>query len=435
VAHIGFFRSALPSWTVGSVRQSPRSQPDAPGFYRSRLRDTQESLRQSEANYRSFFENAIEGIVRTTPAGRVLSANPAAVRMLGYASAEEMIAEITNTAERLWADQNARETLMATLFREGDAVRGHEAEFKRRDGARVTVLLNIRLIRDSEGQLLSAESFITDITERKRAEEALLDTRAQLAHIARVTTLGEMSASIVHEVTQPLAAAAMNARAGLHWLANGPADVEEARQSLEKIVKNTQRAAEVIQRIRALAKRAPPEKDWLNVNDIIKEVATLTGSEVYRHQVALILQLEGDIPLVQGDRVQLQQVMINLVMNAIEAIAAAGDGRRGLAIGSGRDKAGYVLVTVRDTGTGLAPEQLDHLFDAFYTTKPTGMGMGLRISRTIIEAHGGRLWATTNAPRGAVFSFTLPTGDHAPANVGSNTPSCEASGEFVPGRD
>ncbi len=395
------------------------------------LRDTQESLRQSEADYRSFFDNAIEGIFRTTPAGRVLSANPAAVRMLGYASAQEMITEITNTAEQLWVDPNARETLMDTLFRGKGAVSGYQAELKRKDGARITVLVNTRLVRDGEGQPLCAEGFITDITERKRAEEALLDARAQLAHVARVTTLGEMSASIAHEITQPLAAAAMNASAGLHFLANSTPDVQEARESLEDIVKNTQRATDVVQRIRALAKRAPPERDWLNVNDIIKEVATLIGSEVYRHQVALILQLDEHIPLVKGDRVQLQQVMNNLVMNAIEAIAAAGEGPRELAIGSGLDKADDVLVTVRDTGTGLAPKQLDRLFDAFYTTKPTGMGMGLRISHTIIESHGGRLWATTNTPRGAVFSFTLPTGGQARRageSVTNSTEQAEAGG-------
>jgi len=151
----------------------------------------------------------------------------------------------------------------------------------------------------------------------------------------------------------------------------------------------------------------------VNVNDIIKEAATLVDSEINRHRIALILKLDETIPLVMGDRVQLQQVIINLVTNAVEAIAAAGDGRRDLTCGSGQDEAGNVLVTVQDTGEGLAPEQFDHVFDAFYTTKPTGMGMGLRICRTIVEAHGGRLWATTNAPRGIVFNFTLPAADQA----------------------
>lgn len=378
------------------------------------LKEAQERLRQSEADYRSFFENSIEGILRTTLAGgRVLSVNPAAVRILGYASAQEMIAEVTNTAEQLWAQPGAREALTARLFREGDAVSGYEAEFKRKDGMRITVLINTRIIRDSEHQPLYAESFMTDITERKRAEVALLDARAELAHFARVTTLGEMSASIAHEVNQPLTAAAVSAQAGLRWLAHSPANVEEARQQFEAILKNTQRAGEVIQRIRALARRAPPERGWLNVNDVIKDVATMMGSEVYRHRIELTLQLEEAVPLVIGDRVQVQQVMINLVANAIEAIDAAGDGPRQLTIGSGRGEAGNVLVTVRDTGIGLAPERFDHLFDAFCTTKPTGMGMGLRISRTIVEAHDGRLWATANTPRGMVFNFTLLAGDRA----------------------
>ena len=379
------------------------------------LKDTQESLRQSEADYRSFFENAIEGILRTTLAGRVLSVNPAAVRLLGYASAQEMIAQVTNTAEQVWAEPNARETLMARLFREEDAVSGYEGEFKRKDGGRITVLLNTRIIRDSEGQPLHTETFMTDITERKRAEVALLNARAELAHVARVSTLGEMSASIAHEVNQPLTGAALSAQAGLRWLAHSPANVEGARQQFEAIIKDTRRANEVIQRIRALARRAPPERGWLDVNDIIKEVAALMGSEVHRHRIVLILELDETIPLIMGDRVQLQQVTINLVMNAVEAIAAAGNGRRELIIGSGREESGYVLVTVRDTGVGLAPEQLDHVFDAFYTTKPTGMGMGLRVSRRIVEAHDGRLWATRNSPRGMVFSFTLLAGEQAKA--------------------
>jgi PAS domain S-box-containing protein len=377
------------------------------------LRDSEESLRRSEADYRSFFENTIEGILRTTLDGRVLSVNPAAVRMLGFASAQELVDEITNTSEQLWVIPGARETLIARLFNEGDAVSGFEAELKRKDGGRITALFNTRVIRDGKGRPLHIETFITDITERKRSEMALMDARAELAHFARVTTLGEMSASIAHEVTQPLTAASLNAQAGLRWLANSPANVAEARLMFDAVVKDTQRAGEVIQRIRALASRTPPERNWLDLNDIIREVAAMMDSEVYRHQIELSLQIDETIPPVMGDRVQLQQVMINLVVNAMEAIDAAGPGRRELTICSGLDEAGQVLVTVRDSGIGIAPERFTHLFDAFSSTKATGMGMGLRISRTIVEAHDGRLWAAANAPRGMVFSFTLPAGEQA----------------------
>jgi PAS domain S-box-containing protein len=377
------------------------------------LRDTAESLRQREADYRSFFENTIEGILRTTIDGRVLSVNPAAARMFGYASAQDLMSEITNTTEQLWTVPSARSALIARAYSEGDSVSGYEAELKRKDGGRITALLNIRFIRDNDGQTLHIETFATDITERKRAEVALMDARAELAHFARVTTLGEMSASIAHEVTQPLTAASLNAQAGLRWLAHIPANVAEAQQLFEAIVKDTHRAGEVIQRIRALARRAPPERNLLNLNEVIREVAAMMDNEVHRHQIELTLDIEEAIPPVLGDRVQLQQVMINLVINAMEAIDAAGKGRRELTIGSGRHEAGDVLITVRDTGIGLAPDRFIHLFDAFSSTKATGMGMGLRISRTIVEAHDGRLWATANAPRGMVFSFTLPVGDGA----------------------
>jgi PAS domain S-box-containing protein len=376
------------------------------------LKDTEESLRRSEADYRSTVENALEGILRTTLSGRVLSVNPAGARMLGYASAQEMMDEVTSTGKQVWAAPGAREELKAKLSKE-DAVSGYEAELKRKDGGLITVLLNTCIIRDSNKQPLYIETFITDITERKRAEMALLDARAELAHFARVTTLGELSASIAHEVNQPLTAATLNAQAGLSWLDHSPPNLEEARQQFAAIARDAQRAGEVVQRIRSLARRAPPERAWLNVNDVIKEVAVMTGSELYRHRIALFLKLDQTVPHVMGDRVQVEQVMINLVVNAIESIAAADDGRSELTIASGLDESGNLQVTVADTGVGLAPERFEQLFDAFSTTKPAGMGMGLRISRTIVEAHGGRIWAKANVPRGMVFSFTLPASDKA----------------------
>ena len=307
------------------------------------------------------------------------------------------------------------------LLTEG-AVTGFEIEVKRRDGERIIVLISSRIIRDRAGQPLYVESFLADITNSKRAEQALLDARAQLAHVARVMTLGEMAASIAHEVRQPLAAVVLNARAGMRWLARQPADLQAARKTLEAIVSDSQRTAEVIARIRAWAKRTPPETDSLDVNEVITEVVALTRSEASRHRVALETRLDNDVPLVKGDRVSLEQVVVNLVMNAVESIAAAGDGPRELIICSGRSELGDVLVAVRDTGKGLQPEHRERIFEAFFTTKATGLGMGLRISRTIIEGHGGRLWATANSPRGAVFSFTLPSRDKAAA-AQQTTPS------------
>ena len=276
----------------------------------------------------------------------------------------------------------------------------------RRDGTQVVATSRWALQLDDQGKPIAVLETNNDITERKRAEEALDKAQAELAHVTRVTTLGEMTASIAHEINQPLAAVVNNASACLRWLA--APNLEEARQSAARIIADGHRAGEIIGRIRALAKKSPPRKDWLDINETILEVTALARSEVQGNRVSLETQLADDVPLILGDRIQLQQVILNLIINAIEAMSGANEGPRELLVGSGKDESQGVLVTVRDSGPGLDPESLDHLFTAFYTTKPQGMGMGLAISRSIIEAHGGRLWATLNAPRGAVFQFTLP---------------------------
>jgi PAS domain S-box-containing protein len=386
----------------------------------SSLKDTEDDLRRSEENYRSIFENALEGIIRTSRDGRLLAANPASARMSGYTSPEDMIAELGNSREQLWANPRARDAALSTLLRDG-AISGYETEFYRKDGRRIWVLLSSRMVRDTSGEPIYAESFVTDISERKRAEEALDHARAELARVARVTTLGELTASIAHEVNQPLTAVATNASTCLVWLAGNPPDVKEARQAAERIVKDSHRASAVIQRIRALVEKSPQRKDWLSVNDVIREVVTLTRSEADRNRVSLETELDDDLPPVRGDGIQLQQVILNLIMNAIEAMSAVGEGPRELLVRSARDGSQAVLVAVRDSGKGLDPEQLDQVFDAFYTTKPTGMGMGLAISRSIVEAHGGRLWATANTPQGAIFQFTLLAEDEEGSAPGQTT--------------
>jgi PAS domain S-box-containing protein len=258
------------------------------------------------------------------------------------------------------------------------------------------------------GDLVEFVGTVMDATERKRAEEALREAQAELAHVTRVTALGELVAAIAHEISQPLAAVVNNASACVRWLAGQAPNLEEARQSAAVIIADGHRAAAIISRIRALAKKAPPRKDGLDINETILEVMALARSEVQRNRVSLETQLAADVPRILGDRIQLQQVMLNLIINAIEAMSGVSEGPRELWVGSGKDASQGVLVAVRDSGPGLDPESLDGLFAAFYTTKPQGMGMGLAISRSIIEAHGGRLWATLNAPRGAVFQFTVP---------------------------
>jgi two-component system, LuxR family, sensor kinase FixL len=286
-----------------------------------------------------------------------------------------------------------------------------ELTHTRRDGGRVIVASRWSLQRDEHGQPVAILETNNDITERKRAEEALQKTQAELAHVTRVTALGELTASIAHEVNQPLAAVVTNGNACLRWLARQPPDLLEAQQAVGRIIKDGNRASEVIGRIRRLVKKAPSRKDWVDLNDIIHEVIALAQSEIQRHRISLITQLSDGLPLVLGDRIQLQQVILNLIINGIEAMSRLKEEPRELLINAGKDDSnGLLLVAVRDTGMGLDSANLDQLFDAFYTTKPDGMGMGLAISRSIIEAHGGRLWATVNSPHGAVFQFTLPAG-------------------------
>ncbi len=230
----------------------------------------------------------------------------------------------------------------------------------------------------------------------------------ELAHVNRVTTMGQLTASIAHEVNQPIGAAVINAQAALRLLRAGPPDLEEIRQALGQIIESGRRASDVIGRIRALIKKSPPRNSRFDLNEAILDVIGLTRSEVLKHGVALQTELATSLPCVDGDRVQLQQVILNLIMNAAEAMSDLREETRELLISTQTDAAGRVLVAVRDTGPGLDPTNAHRVFEAFYTTKSAGLGMGLAICRSIIEAHGGRLWASANEPRGAVFQFTLP---------------------------
>ncbi len=254
-----------------------------------------------------------------------------------------------------------------------------------------------------------------DLTERKRAEEKLraseqrlLEAQMELARVTRVTTLGELTASIAHEVSQPLAAVVANAEACLRWLDRGTPDLDAARRSVEWVIDDGNRASEVIRRVRALANKTDIEKAPLDVNDVVTEVIALVQRELISHRVSLRTELAPTLPMILADRVQLQQVIINLVMNGIEAMQSVTDRPRELVIRSGQDETQQVLVSVTDCGVGISAENEDRLFNAFFTTKSGGMGMGLSICRSIMEAHDGRLWAMANVPHGATFQFTLP---------------------------
>ncbi len=240
------------------------------------------------------------------------------------------------------------------------------------------------------------------------AEQALRKAQAELAHVTRVTTLGELTASIAHEINQPLAAVVTNAEACLRWLDREIPDLDAARRSVEWVISDGNRASEVMRHVRALANKTSLDKVPLDVNDVIREVVALVQGELIGHQVSLQMQLAPALPLILGDRIQLQQVIINLMMNGIEAMEAVTDRPRELLIRSGQDETRRVFVSVMDCGVGISAEDADRLFDAFFTTKSGGMGMGLSICRSIVEAHGGRLSASGNEGPGATFQFVLP---------------------------
>jgi PAS domain S-box-containing protein len=285
---------------------------------------------------------------------------------------------------------------------------GQERRLLMPDGAVKYVRVVARAVRDEAGELEFVGA-IMDVTANRRAEEELGLARAELARVTRVTTVGELTAAIAHEVNQPLTGLVTSGNACLRWLASDPPNLEAARRSVERMINDGNRAGEVISRIRAMVRKSAPRRDRLNINATLMEVIALIRGEVQRHSILLRTELSDELPRVLGDRIQLQQVILNLIMNAIDAMSSVSQWPRELLVATTKDESNSVLVTVRDSGIGLDPASLERMFEAFYTTKPDGMGMGLAISLTIIEAHGGQLWAMPNVPHGATFRLKLPT--------------------------
>jgi len=277
------------------------------------------------------------------------------------------------------------------------------------DGPHTSIVFKFPL-RNAAGKTYALGGIASDITERKQAEETQRTLEQELAHVARVMSMGELTASIAHEINQPLTAIVTNGSASLRWLAREPPDLDEARGAVERIIRDGKRAGDIIRRIRALSGKRPPQRSSLDINEVIREVLTVTQSEADRLEVALSTELSSPIPKVLGDHIELQQVILNLMMNGIDAMKPIIDRPRALRVASHSSKSDQVTVAVRDSGIGLDPRALDRLFDAFFTTKPGGLGLGLSISRRIIESHGGKLWATPNDDHGLTMTFTLPTG-------------------------
>ena len=370
-------------------------------------------MRESEQNYRMLFESIDEGFCtievlfdqNEKPVDyRFLQISPSFERQTGIKNAAgRRMREIAPRHEEHWFEIYGRIALTGEPMR-------FENEAKQ-----LGRWYDVYAFRVEDPRRRRVGILFNDITERKRAEAEARDSerryrevQAELAHASRVATMGQLMASIAHEVRQPIAAVVTNAQAGLNWLGAQPPDLEEVRQTLGCIVRDGMRAGDVIGRIRALIEKAPPRKEDLEINEAVLEVIALTRAEVLKSGVSVRTQLAEGLPVIRADRVQLQQVILNLIINAVEAMSGVGEGARELLISTGRDASNGVLISLRDSGPGLDPKSLDRLFEAFYTTKAQGMGLGLAISRSIIEAHGGRLWASANVPRGASFQFTVP---------------------------
>jgi PAS domain S-box-containing protein len=369
-------------------------------------RRTEETLRASEQRWRSMFEASAVGIALTDENRRFAAANNAFQKMLGYT--EEELCSL-GPVEITYEDDREASRQMLDEMLAGRCSGYHvEKRYRRKDGTVIWVRVSTAQAPEPGGGLRGIPTIIEDITERKRAEDASQEARDALLRVSRLSTMGELSASIAHEVNQPLSAIVANGIACQRLLAAVNPDLEETKEAVEDIISDGRRASAVLGRIRQLAKKSAPERAMVDVNGAISEVLSLTRHELQRSQITARTELDPHLPPVMADRIQVQQVVLNLVMNGIEAMRGVMDRARVLRVTSSAAPPGQVAVTVEDTGIGFVDDDPEHIFETFFTTKEDGMGMGLSISRSIVQAHGGRLSAALRAPIGAVFSFTLP---------------------------
>ena len=373
----------------------------------------EEAFRRVERQARAIVDSALDAVVVMDAEGKIADWNKRAEETFGWLRAEALGRRMVETIvpqEYRSSHERGLEQFLKTG--EGPVLnRRIEINALRRDGTEFPVELTITPLKSGDNWTFS--SFLRDITARRQAEADLRDAHAELAHVNRVMTMGELAASIAHEVNQPLAAIVASGDSCTAWLANDPPNLEKARAATGRIVQAAAQASDIVRRIRALFRKTTSITTPLEINEVIAETVSLVGGEVQRKGVSLNTELAANLPAVLGDRIQLQQVILNLAINGTEAMTGFEDQPRRLVIQSKLAEPGEILVSVADTGPGIDPQHAARLFAPFFTTKPEGIGMGLSISRSIIEAHGGRLWAAANQPRGAVFHFVLPAAINA----------------------
>jgi len=358
----------------------------------------------SEERFRRYFELGLIGMAITSPEKGCLEVNDELCRILGYERGELL--------KKTWAEMTHPDDLAADVAQFQRVLAGEidgytiDKRWFRKDGEIVHSIMSARCLRRADGAVEYFVGLVQDITARKRTEESLQRAQADLARIARTATMGEMASTIAHELNQPLAAVVANASACARWLAAQPPNLPEANDAVSRIVRDGKRASDVIARIRAFVGRRESQKALLPLDEVMREALGMMEAALRGHGVSLTIAPASRLPHVIADRVQVQQVIVNLAMNAVEAMEQRTE--RTLAAGVEACGGDALRVWLRDSGTGLGADQRERIFDAFYTTKPNGMGMGLAISRSIVEAHGGRLWATPNDGPGETFQFTLP---------------------------